>query len=100
MKIVPMVGLVVFAILMLYSISALPFGQSPAVKEYYLKNGLDKTGSANLVNAIVWDFRGYDTLGEETILFTAVMAVILVVHNKSSFSFSNLKKKLPKTKVN
>lgn len=38
-----------------------------------------KTGAANVVTAIVLDFRGYDTLGEATILFTAVVGVLAVL---------------------
>jgi len=45
----------------------------------YLKSGLAKTGAGNLVAAIILDFRGYDTLGEATILFTAVMGVLAVI---------------------
>ena len=49
---------------------------------YYLRNGLMFTGSANIVNAIVWDFRGYDTMGEETVLFAAAMGVYLIIRRK------------------
>ncbi|UCD07159.1 MAG: hypothetical protein JSW41_05025 [Candidatus Aenigmatarchaeota archaeon] len=52
------------------------------VAEYYLHKGVLNTGSVNLVNAIIWDFRGYDTLGEETVLFAAAMGVFLVVRRK------------------
>jgi len=40
---------------------------------------LRPTGAANLVTAVVLDFRGYDTLGEATVLFTAVMGVLAVL---------------------
>lgn len=33
---------------------------------------MEKTGAINSVTAIVFDFRGYDTLGESFVLFTAV----------------------------
>ncbi|NOR85418.1 hypothetical protein GQ473_04820 [archaeon] len=52
------------------------------VKDYYIQNALEKTGSANIVNSIIWDFRSYDTLGEETVLFAAIIAVFLVSHKK------------------
>jgi multicomponent Na+:H+ antiporter subunit B len=52
------------------------------VANYYLQKGMFDTGSANIVNAIVWDFRGYDTMGEETVLFTSAMGVFLVVRRK------------------
>ncbi|QNL20417.1 DUF4040 domain-containing protein [Hyphobacterium sp. CCMP332] len=45
----------------------------------YIKMAAEKTGSANLVTGILFDFRGYDTLGEATILFTAVIGVITVL---------------------
>jgi len=44
-----------------------------------LNQGLSKTGAANLVTSVILDFRGYDTLGEATVLFTAVMGVIVVL---------------------
>lgn len=45
----------------------------------YIKEGLTRTGAANLVAAVILDFRAYDTLGEATVLFTAVMGVIAVL---------------------
>jgi multicomponent Na+:H+ antiporter subunit B len=45
----------------------------------YLKEGLPKTGAVNLVSSVILDFRAYDTLGEATILFTAVIGVLAVV---------------------
>ncbi len=57
-----------------------PFGQpTMRVAGEYIGNGLAKTGAANIVAAIILDFRGYDTLGEATILFTAVMGVLAVI---------------------
>jgi multicomponent Na+:H+ antiporter subunit B len=56
------------------------FGQ-PIMKmgSQYIAEGLKKTGAANLVSAIILDFRGYDTLGEVTILFTSVIGVLAVL---------------------
>ncbi len=45
----------------------------------YLKEGLVKTGASNLVSSVILDFRAYDTLGEATILFTAVIGVLTIV---------------------
>jgi multisubunit Na+/H+ antiporter MnhB subunit len=57
-----------------------PFG-SPAMRVAadYIALGLERTGAANVVAAIILDFRGYDTLGEATVLFTAVLGVLTVV---------------------
>ncbi len=81
-------GAVTLAILftvLLYSAVVMPeFGSftNKDVAMYYLTNGLRFTGSANIVNSIVWDFRGYDTMGEETVLFAAAMGVFLIIRRK------------------
>ena len=49
------------------------------VAKTYLQEGLPKTGAVNLVSSVILDFRAYDTLGEATILFTAVIGVLAVV---------------------
>lgn len=54
------------------------------VADIIVKENLDKTGAANNVAAVVFDFRGYDTLGEAFILVTAIAGsfVILSVWRK------------------
>ncbi len=49
------------------------------VSRTYIEEGLAKTGATNLVGSVILDFRAYDTLGEATILFTAVIGVLAVV---------------------
>lgn len=46
--------------------------------EYYLNNWKE-IGVPNLVTAILADWRGYDTLGEATILFTAIIGVYTIL---------------------
>jgi multisubunit Na+/H+ antiporter MnhB subunit len=48
----------------------------------YIENAAKNTGSANLVTGVIFDFRGYDTLGEATILFTAVVGVLTIMRIK------------------
>ncbi len=45
---------------------------------YYIDHTEGETGSANAVTAVVFDYRGFDTLGEATVLFVAVLAVIML----------------------
>jgi len=49
------------------------------VAKIYIANGLAQTGAANVVSSVMLDFRAYDTLGEATVLFTAVIGVLAVV---------------------
>jgi multisubunit Na+/H+ antiporter MnhB subunit len=51
--------------------------------KFYIEEGAEKTGSANLVAGVLFDFRAYDTLGEATILFTAALGVITILRAKS-----------------
>ncbi|MBN1894090.1 DUF4040 domain-containing protein [bacterium] len=77
-------GLVVIFLVMMAAIRAyrhLPAFASPGLQlaAYYLDRGLALTGAANIVAAIILDFRGYDTLGEATVLFTAVVGTMTVL---------------------
>ncbi|MBS4023859.1 MAG: hypothetical protein KGZ79_15815 [Dethiobacter sp.] len=47
------------------------------VSERYLEKGYEETGGHNLVANIVVIYRGYDTLIEITVLFTAVIGIFL-----------------------
>ena len=60
-----------------YVASDLPFGYPPRtdMDEYYIRNAQAQTGANNVVTGIVFDFRGFDTLGEATVLFAAVLGV-------------------------
>ncbi|ADD08479.1 hydrogen gas-evolving membrane-bound hydrogenase subunit E [Candidatus Aciduliprofundum boonei] len=46
---------------------------------YFIHNGQNQTGANNIVTSIVFDYRGFDTLGEASVLFTAVLAVGVVL---------------------
>ena len=45
------------------------------VSKYYVTHGVEDTGALNLVTAIYLNYRAYDTLGETTVLFVAVLGV-------------------------
>jgi len=49
------------------------------VAKTYLSKALSQTGAANVVSSVILDFRAYDTLGEATVLFTAVIGVLAIV---------------------
>jgi multicomponent Na+:H+ antiporter subunit B len=61
-----------------------PFGQPiMSTAQYYLNNGAAQTGAANLVSTIVLDYRAYDTLGEVTVLFTAILGSLTILRIRS-----------------
>lgn len=72
---------VTFLALGFFCLKDLPEFGSPIMKvaKVYIDTGLASTGATNIVASIILDFRAYDTLGEATILFTTVIAVIAVM---------------------
>ncbi len=60
-----------------------PFGNKPkGVGEYYLDKTPTQTGAANAVTAIVVSYRGFDTLGEVTVLFLAATGLGAILFDK------------------
>jgi multisubunit Na+/H+ antiporter MnhB subunit len=57
-----------------------PFGENTMrMADAYVNGAVDRTGSVNLVTGVIFDFRGYDTLGEATVLVTAVLGVLTIL---------------------
>ena len=60
------------------------FAEAPeAASQTYIVEGLQKTGAANIVASVILDFRAYDTLGEATVLFTAIIGATVILRKKS-----------------
>ena len=47
-----------------------------------VQENLDKAHAVNDVTSVVFDFRGYDTMGEAFILITAVAGSMVILFNK------------------
>ena len=54
------------------------------VARYYIDNALPETGVPNIVTAVLASYRGFDTLGEVTVIFTAAVAVLLLIGGRRS----------------
>ena len=64
-----------------------PFGSADTpvnlhVAPYYLENSIRETQVANVVSAVLASYRGFDTLGETAVIFTAGIAVLLLLKGK------------------
>ena len=46
--------------------------------DYFQRFGQEQTGTNNQCTSVTFDFRGFDTLGESTVLFCAVIGVALI----------------------
>lgn len=65
-----------------------PFGEplldtpQAGVSAHYLAGGLEETGAANHVMAVLLDYRAYDTLGEATVIFIAVIGAYAILRHQ------------------
>ncbi|HHH78270.1 MAG TPA: hypothetical protein ENL18_03545 [Thermoplasmatales archaeon] len=82
-KIAAIVFVAFFAFLLLAAYDMHDFGAPPsAMDDYVIENTQNETGANNAVTAVVFDYRGYDTLGEATVLFTAIAGVMVVLRRR------------------
>ncbi len=84
-QIIPLFVVVVTGAALIYgTLDMERFGDPDAVVHQhvapvYLADSLNKTGVPNVVTAVLASYRGYDTLGEVTVIFTAGIGVILLL---------------------
>jgi multicomponent Na+:H+ antiporter subunit B len=81
------VALVVGAALVWGTHTLPPFGSAGGpihhhVADRYLATSLAETHSPNVVTSVLADYRGYDTLGETTVIFTAGIGVLLLLRGR------------------
>jgi multisubunit Na+/H+ antiporter MnhB subunit len=81
------VAFTVVAVFFLFSIFLIhPFGRPGQVPmdDHIIQHTQNETGTNNAVTSVVFDYRGFDTLGEATILFSAVAGVLLIFRRVKS----------------
>jgi multicomponent Na+:H+ antiporter subunit B len=88
LKVVATLLIILTGALLIYGVEDMPdWGDpnSPAnthVSPKYIQESLEKTATPNIVTAVLADYRGYDTMGETTVIFTAGIACILMLRKK------------------
>jgi multicomponent Na+:H+ antiporter subunit B len=88
LKILAFISVVITGIILLYGTQDMPdWGnpRSPAsihVSPRYLEKTLEDTATPNAVTSVLADYRGYDTLGETTVIFTAGVSCILILRRR------------------
>nr|QNO42220.1 hypothetical protein AIOHENJG_00004 [Methanosarcinales archaeon ANME-2c ERB4]QNO42378.1 hypothetical protein LFOPHFOE_00018 [Methanosarcinales archaeon ANME-2c ERB4] len=91
MKTLALFVVVITGAMLIYAGQGLPaFGDidSPAYQapmtQYFIENSLSESGVTNIVTALLASYRGYDTLGETAVIFTAGMAVMLLLRRRET----------------
>ena len=84
-RLVPLLVSAVTGLAMLWGMLVLPpFGEAGTpihehVVPRYIERSIEETNVPNLVSSVLADYRGYDTLGETTVIFTAGIGVLLLL---------------------
>ncbi len=80
-RILAILFLFVLAVALYQALSHVPFGTDHmGVSRYYLDHGVQDLGGVNIVTSVVVLYRGFDTLGEVTVLFLAATGLGALLH--------------------
>jgi multicomponent Na+:H+ antiporter subunit B len=88
MKLLPLFIVIITGALLIWAGQDMPaFGDPDAptnhhVADWYIENSEEDIAMENLVSTILADYRGYDTLGETTVIFTGGVSVILLLRRR------------------
>lgn len=81
-RLMVVVVLAMILVAMVATVLEMPVFGDPAnptnneVPERYVAGAIEDTGAVNVIAAIITDYRGFDTLGEATVLFVAIAAAL------------------------
>ena len=81
----PILIVFITGILLVYgTLDMPPYGDPAApvhhhVGRYYIENSGDQVGPPNIVTSVLASYRGYDTLGEVAVIFTAAVGVMALI---------------------
>lgn len=88
----PLLVIAVTAVGLIYAVQGLPnFGDASApasthLSPYYINESFGDIGIPNVVTSILASYRGFDTLGEVFVVFTAGVAVLMLLGGKQKKS--------------
>ena len=85
MKFFALIAVIVTGLLLIYGTMDMPdWGATDSppnthVSSRYIEKSIEETATPNVVTSLLADYRGYDTLGETTVIFTAGIVCILLL---------------------
>jgi len=102
-RVISIIILLIIAGGLILAFSQIPFGKNKInVANYYIKKGIEETGAVNIITSVVLNYRGFDTLGEVTVLFIAAIglgAVLFVERKVQRKVSSNKEDKIKKASL-
>lgn len=96
MRFLSYLSLIAVGALLIYASAGLPYrgdsdsavnrekspSGSTVASSYYIKNAYNDTKTPNLVTSVLGDYRSFDTLGEEAVIFTAGIICYLLLRRE------------------
>ena len=88
MRLLALITVIITGIILIYGTGDMPEWadpRSPAsthVSPRYIEKTLEDTATPNVVTSVLADYRGYETLGETTVIFTAGVSCILILRKR------------------
>jgi multicomponent Na+:H+ antiporter subunit B len=83
-----LVAVLITAALLMYATVDMPDWGDPSspasthVSPVYIEEAYKETATPNIVTAVLADYRGYDTLGETTVIFTAGVSCMMLLRRR------------------
>jgi multisubunit Na+/H+ antiporter MnhB subunit len=74
-------GILTGALLLIPGLLQFGIPAASDMDDYFLEHCQEQTAANNVVTSVVFDYRGFDTLGESVVLFTAVIGTGLMFRN-------------------
>ena len=87
-RLLEVLAIVLVAVFLALSLTGTHGGGTP-LRDAFVERGPAETGALNLVTAIYLGYRAYDTLGEATVLFTAVIGATVILRRQSRKSLED-----------
>ncbi len=84
-RVLPLAVVLVTGVVLAYGLSDIPRYGDPAnpihhhVAPHYIEDSEEEIGIPNIVTSVLASYRGYDTLGETAVIFTAAIGVLVLI---------------------
>ncbi|MGC9471065.1 MAG: Na(+)/H(+) antiporter subunit B [Bacteroidales bacterium] len=79
-KLIIIILLCIVGVSLFMCVKQIPFGEpGERIGDHFIRQGVEETGATNIVTAVVVSYRGFDTLGEVTVLFTAAIGLGAII---------------------
>ncbi len=91
-RIISFILLIIIFVGIYLALTHIPYAKDKMkVSKHYINNGIKENGAANIVTAVVLNYRGFDTLGEVTVLFIGAVGLGMILFG----SRTNSKERTP-----